>query len=68
MLLCHLLLASRYETEQRSEQLKVHYKNDIGGFVHPVKCMSNQQKYEFLIHPWTPRQALQISKAYKKCT
>ena len=38
----------------RSEQLNVHYKNDIGGLVYPIKCMSNQQKFEFLIHPWTP--------------
>ena len=45
---------SSSETEQRSEQLKVHYKNDIEGLVHPVKRMSNQQKLEFLIHLWTP--------------
>ena len=45
---------SSSETEERSEQLKVHYKNDIGGLVQPIKCMSNQQKLEFLIYPWTP--------------
>ena len=45
---------SSSETEQRSEQLKVRYKNDIGGLAHPVKRMSNQQKLEFLTHPWIP--------------
>ena len=45
---------SSSEAEQRSEELKVHYKNDMRGLIHPVKRMSNQQKFEFLIHPWTP--------------
>ena len=50
------------ETEQRSKQLKVHYKNDIGGFIHPVKHMSNQQKFEFLKHLWTPDKQYKFSR------
>ena len=53
---------SSFETEQRSEQLNVHYKNDIGDLVHPVKCMSNQQKLEFLTHPWTPDKQYKFSR------
>ena len=43
-----------FEAEQRSEQLKMLYKNHNGGLVHPIKHMLNQRKFEFLIHPWTP--------------